>query len=166
MRSLIAVLLLAALSLSAPAWADVSSTTGAAEVTSALVGQAREVPPSHVVEAPPPASGEIDIGNVVKLVVDALNSKNWGLLACAGVLAAVYLTRRFGGAFWPWLRSDAGGVVLSYVTAVLLALTSALSTGTPLSLSLLIGALLTAAGASGFWVWGKKLLPKFVTAKH
>lgn len=166
MRSLIAVLFLAVLSFSAPVLADVSSTTGAAEVTSALVGQAREVPLSRVVETPPPASGEIDIGNVVKLVVDALNSRNWGLLACAGVLAAVYLTRRFGGVLWPWLRSDVGGVVLSYVTAVLLALTSALSTGTSLSLSLLIGALLTAAGASGFWAWGKKLLPKPTAAKH
>lgn len=161
MRSLIAVLLLAVLSFSAPAQADEPSTTGAAEVTSALVSQAREVPPFQPVVALPPATpSDVDFTSVTKLVVEALGSKNWSLLACAGVLAVVYLGRRIGAGFWPWLRSDAGGVVLSFTTAVLLTLASALSTGTPFSLSLLVGAILTAAGASGFWTWGKKLTKK------
>lgn len=137
------------------------SITGAGEVTASLVGVALATPPSEVaVEAPLAASPEeLDPVAVAKLIVDAIGSKNWALLGCAGVLAAVYLARRFGAAFWPWLRTDAGGVALSFMSAVLLTLVSALSTGTSFSLSLLIGAVLTAASASGFWTWGRKLLP-------
>lgn len=138
-----------------------SSEIGAHKVTASLVAQAVATRPLEVtIEAPlatPPE--ELDPVAVAKLIVDALGSKNWALLGCAGVLAAVYLARRFGAAFWPWLRTDAGGVALSFASAVLLALVSALSTGTSFSLSLLIGAVLTAASASGFWTWGRKLLP-------
>lgn len=140
---------------------------GAHKVTASLTAQALATrPPETVVEAPPPAvPSDVDPVNVARLVVEALGSKNWSLLACAGVLAVVYLARRFGAVYWPWLRSDAGGVVLSSATAILLTLTSALSVGKPFSLSLLLGAILTAAGASGFWAWGKKLTAKPAVAK-
>ena len=175
MRSFVLVVLYSvALWFVTPALAAVTSAEphppsgiGAHKVTASLTAQALATrPPEAVVEAPPPAApDEIDPVNVARLVVDALGSKNWSLLACAGVLAVVYLARRFGAAFWPWLRSDMGGVVLSSATAILLTLTSTLSAGKPFSLSLLLGAILTAAGASGFWSWGKKLMPKPAVAK-
>lgn len=175
MRSFVlAVLYSVALLLAPPTLAAVvpvelhsPSSIGAHKVTASLTAQALATrPPEAVVEAAPPTTpNEIDPVSVARLVVDALGSKNWSLLACAGVLAVVYLARRFGAVYWPWLRSDAGGVVLSSATAILMTLTSALSVGKPFSLSLLLGAILTAAGASGFWAWGKKLTAKPAVAK-
>ena len=171
MRSLIVIALFLMLSAVAAAETFViraPSETGAAEVTYTLVTQAREVPPSSPIEVAstlPPQSAptpptEIGLDSIAKLVTDAVATKNWALLACAGVLAAVYLVRRLGSAYWPWLSSDRGGVAVSFVVAVFFALASALQTGTPLSFSLVLGAILTAASASGLWTWGKKLAAK------
>ncbi|WP_239576716.1 hypothetical protein [Archangium primigenium] len=107
-------------------------------------------------EAPVPMD-EVGVGEVVKLLVQSLTSRNWGLLACALVLGAVWVVRRFLASRVPWLSSDVAGVALSMATAVSMSLVGALKTGTPLTFSLVLGALLTAAGASGLFSWGKKL---------
>lgn len=108
-------------------------------------------------EEAPATPGEVTEAQVLKLVSQALASRNWGLLACAGVLGAVYVVRRFLKAQVPWLGSDVAGVVLSVVTATVLSVSSALAAGQPVSLSLLLGAIFTAAGASSVWSWGRKL---------
>ncbi|WP_239576583.1 hypothetical protein [Archangium primigenium] len=90
-------------------------------------------------------------------VVQSLSSRNWGLLACALVLGAVWVVRCFLASRMPWLYLDVAGVVLSMATAVSTYLVGALKTGTPLTFTLVLGALLTAAGASGLFSWGKKL---------
>ena len=92
----------------------------------------------------------------------ALTSRNWGLLACAAVLCAVYVVRRFLKARVPWLSSDVAGVLLSVVTATVLSVSTTLAAGQPLTASLLLGAILTAAGASGVWSWGRKLAASLV----
>ncbi|EPX56173.1 hypothetical protein D187_007515 [Cystobacter fuscus DSM 2262] len=167
--SLSSLAVLSLLSLSSPALAQApaADSTHAGELTAHMFGQAvsqaRANPPAPVaapaVQAPPesPPPTEVGLGEVVKLVVQALTSRNWGLLACALVLGAVYVVRRFLSPRVPWLSSDVAGVLLSMATAVSLALVAALQAGTPISLSLVLGALLTAAGASGLFSWGKKL---------
>ncbi|MET0405641.1 MAG: hypothetical protein ABW123_24695 [Cystobacter sp.] len=163
--SLSSLAVLSLLSVSSPvlAQAPAQGSTHAGELTSRMfdqaVAQARENSPAPVVQAPPesPSSQEVGLGEVVKLVVQAVSSRNWGLLACALVLGAVYAVRRFLSARVPWLSSDVAGVVLSMATAVSLSLVAALQSGTPVTLSLVLGALLTAAGASGLFSWGKKL---------
>lgn len=163
----LAVLSLLSVSSAVLAQAPELGSTHAGELTSRMfdqaVVQARLTPPAPapvpVVQAPPesPSSHEVGLGEVVKLVVQAVSSRNWGLLACALVLGAVYVVRRFLSARVPWLSSDVAGVVLSMATAVSLSLVAALQSGTPVTLSLVLGALLTAAGASGLFSWGKKL---------
>lgn len=142
------------------------ASLGAEEVTSVLVSQAvaqhQAVQPgeSSVIPTTPSVTEGDDFAGVVKLVVQAVGTRNWSLLAVVGVLVAVYVARRVGASFWPWLRSDVAGVLLSFVTAALFTLASALAAGVPLSGSLVLGAVLTAASASGIWAWGKKLTAK------
>jgi hypothetical protein len=111
-------------------------------------------PPADEDMSVPP---EVSLGEVVKLAAKAISSRNWGLFACAMVLGLVYAVRRFGAARLRWLRSDAAGMGLSLLVAAALQLSSALAAGQPVTGSLLIGMLLTAAGASGLFSWGKKL---------
>lgn len=162
MRRLSSLAVLALLSLSSPALAYTSapSSTGAETVTATLVRQAQATQTAEVTPAQPPTpdtSTDVTLGEVVKLGAQALASKNWGLLACAVVLGAVHLVRRFGASRWPWLSSDGWGVGLSLVVAAVVKISAALASGTPITLSLVLGALLTAAGASGLFSWAKKL---------
>ncbi|ATB41127.1 hypothetical protein CYFUS_006589 [Cystobacter fuscus] len=167
--SLSSLAVLSLLSLASPALAQApaADSTYAGQLVGSMFdqakAQARKNPPAPVaaptVQAPPesPSPTEVGLGEVVKLVVQALTSRNWGLLACALVLGAVYVVRRFLSSRVPWLSTDVAGVLLSMATAVSLTLVAALQAGTPITLSLVLGALLTAAGASGLFSWGKKL---------
>lgn len=153
------------LSLSTPALAEqpAQDSTGATSVTAHLVAQAQATAPtvedSPAVEPGTSSTpGEVTPHEVLQLLATAVNSRNWALLACALVLGAVYLVRRFIAPRVQWLASDVAGVGLSLVVAVCLSLSATLSAGKPLSLSVVLGALLTAAGASGLWSWGRKLV--------
>lgn len=161
--SLSSLAVLTLLSLSTPALAELpSDTTGAGSVTARLVAQAQSTPPTVVAlpEAPPSdtsAPGEVQFGEVVKLFAQAVASRNWGLLGCALVLGAVFAVRRFGASRVPWLRSDAAGITLALASAGVLQLSTTLAAGKPVTLSLVLGILFTAAGASGLFSWGAKL---------
>lgn len=166
MKNILSLAVLSLLSLSAPALADAatSDSTGAATVTAQLVSQAQATPPQVAGLAPAvptptevPSAGQVDGGQVVQLVLQAVSSKNWALLACAVVLGAVWAVRRFLAPRVAWLSTDAAGVLLSVTGSVSLTLVGALKTGTPVTLSLVLGALFTAAGASGLYSWGRKL---------
>ncbi len=166
MRLMIAVFSTLALLLCSSFETSVSislSSVGVTNVAAASTVQvgpgisSQPVAPTDPVSATVPGETDLDPAVVVKLVLDALNGKNWALLACGGVLLVVYLTRRLGASRWPWLSSDLGGIVLSFVTAVAFALVSALSLGQPFTLSVLLGAVLAATSASGLWSWGKKI---------
>ncbi|MCY1080283.1 hypothetical protein [Archangium lansingense] len=159
--SLSSLAVLTLLALSTPALAEPSDNTGAGSVTAHLVAQAQEAAPAvSQPEAIPPDTAtpsEVQLGEVVKLFAQAVSSKNWGLLACALVLGVVYAVRRFGSSRVTWLRTDWAGIFLAVLTAAVLQLSTALAAGTPLTPSLVLGILLTAAGASGLFSWGAKL---------
>lgn len=169
--SLSSLAVLTLLSLSTPALAEPPAyTTGAGSVTARLVSQAQSTAPKVVAlpESPPTDTstpGEVQLGEVVKLFAQAVSSKNWGLLACALVLSAVYAVRRFGASLVPWLRTDVAGISLAVVTAAALQLSAALAAGKPVTLSLVLGILFTAAGASGLFSWGTKLKAASSAAK-
>lgn len=164
MRRLSSFAVMFLLFLSTPALAEQQphDATGAGSVTAHLVSQAQSSASKVVAlaEAPPPDTstpGEVQLGEVMKLLAQAVSSRNWGLLACALVLGAVYVVRRFGAPRVPWLRSDVAGIALAVVTAAGLQLSAALAAGKPVTLSLVLGILATAAGASGLFSWGTKL---------
>ena len=170
-RLSLSLAVLTLLSLSTPALAELSTdTTGAGSVTAHLVSQAQSTTPKAVAlpessPADPSTPGEVQFGEVVKLFAQAVSSRNWGLLACAVVLGAVYVVRRFGASRVPWLRTDAAGILLALVTAAGLQLSAVLAAGKPVTLSLVLGILFTAAGASGLFSWGTKLKAASSAAK-
>ncbi|OJT21776.1 hypothetical protein BO221_23645 [Archangium sp. Cb G35] len=169
--SLSSLAVLTLLSLATPSLAEPSAdTTGAGSVTAHLVSQAQRAATKVVALPAEPAPdtstpGEVQLGEVVKLFAQAVSSKNWGLLACALVLGAVYAVRRFGESRVPWLRTDVAGISLAVVTAAALQMSAALAVGKPVTLTLVLGILATAAGASGLFSWGTKLKAASSAAK-
>lgn len=97
-------------------------------------------------------------GAFVKLVLDAISSRNWPLVAALAVVLAVWLVRRFATTRIPWLGTDRGGAVLVLVTSLAGAVASALLGGAGLSLPLLVEALSVALSAAGGFNLTKKLL--------
>jgi hypothetical protein len=65
-----------------------------------------------------------------------------------------------GATLWsvaPPLASDGAGISLAVVTVAVLQLSAALAADKAVTLSLVLGILTTAAGASGLFSWGTKL---------
>jgi hypothetical protein len=97
-------------------------------------------------------------GTFLKLLLDAVSSRNWPLLAALVVVLAVYLVRRFATSRIPWLGTDRGGAVLVLVTSLAGAVATAQAGGAGLSLPLLVEALSVALSAAGGFNLAKKLL--------
>lgn len=93
----------------------------------------------------------------VKVLVDAVASKNWPLLAALGVVAAVWAVRKFLAPRVPFLATDRGGAILVLVTSLAGAVATALVGGAAFSLPLLVQALSVALSAAGGFNLVKKL---------
>ncbi|TQF09182.1 hypothetical protein FJV41_45945 [Myxococcus llanfairpwllgwyngyllgogerychwyrndrobwllllantysiliogogogochensis] len=110
----------------------------------------------------------VDVGTVgpnpeqfeafAQLLLDAVTSRNYALLAALVVVLLVYLLRKFGGAFIPFLRTDRGGAVLVLGVSLAGAVANALAAGAPFSLALLVTALKVALTAAGGFTVIKRLV--------
>jgi hypothetical protein len=94
----------------------------------------------------------------VKAALDAVNSKNYPLLAALGVVLAVWILRKYGGEKFPVLRTDRGGASLALLTSAAGAVVTALLSGTPFTWPLAGKALVTAFLAVGGFSLVKKLV--------
>jgi hypothetical protein len=102
-----------------------------------------------------------DVGSVL---LSALSGGQYALLGAAALLLIVLLARKVGGKYVPFLATPRGGAVLSLLAAGLTTLVARLSTGAPLSLSIVLEAVTFGLTASGLWSVGKNLAtPKPVT---
>jgi hypothetical protein len=102
-----------------------------------------------------------DPGNVesfARLVLDAVTSRNWALVASLAVVALVYVLRRFAGAWWPVLRTARAGAVLAVLVAVAGAVANALLAGEAFTAGLLLKAFAIGLGAAGGFSVVKALL--------
>ncbi|QSQ17171.1 hypothetical protein [Myxococcus landrumensis] len=93
-----------------------------------------------------------------RLVLDAVTSRNYALLAALVVVLLVYLLRKFGGAFVPFLRTDRGGALLVLGVSLAGAVANALAAGAPFSLALVLTAAKVALTAAGGFTLVKRLL--------
>ena len=127
-----------------------------------LIGQVLATPPSEA-DAGTPALPQtapvpdLGLGEVLSLVARAFAGRQWGLLGVLALLGLVFLLRKAGGRYIPFLDTPRGAVVLSLVGGTGTLLAAALSAGTPFSLGLVLSCLMTAASASGLWSWGQSL---------
>jgi len=126
--------------------------------------------PAFMAPEPEPArmlaDPEADPMGFVRQLLEAVGGGKWKLLAALVLIGAVYVLRRGGKKLIPWLGTERGGVVLTIGSAVATGLALALASSAPMSVSLILGCVLTAAAASGIFVWIKKLLaPDDATTK-
>lgn len=93
-----------------------------------------------------------------RVVLDAVQGRNYALLASLGVVLVVYLLRKFGGARIPFLRTDRGGALLVLVVSLSGAVANALAAGAPFSAALLLTALRVGLTAAGGFTLIKRLV--------
>lgn len=87
---------------------------------------------------------------LTELLVGAITSGNWALVAVLGVVLAVWLVRKFGAPIVPWLGSRAAGVILPLVGGAGAFIAASLLAGTPLTWVLVMKAIITVGlGAIG-----------------
>jgi H+/Cl- antiporter ClcA len=98
------------------------------------------------------------IEEFARLVLDAVQNKNYALLVALVVVLAVYVLRKFGGEFIPFFRTDRGGAVLVLAFSLAGAVANALTAGAPLSGGLLLAALQVGLTAAGGFTLIKRLL--------
>lgn len=108
------------------------------------------------IAAEPLADGSLV--DLAKPVLDAVMGGNWWLGAALALVFATTGLRRYGGARWPWLKTDEGGTLTTLMLSLGGALATALAAGTAPSLGLLVTALGVAVGASGGYTAIRRLL--------
>jgi hypothetical protein len=103
---------------------------------------------------------EPDVGSLGASFLQALMSKNWGLLLSVALLAVVWAVRAFGGRLWAPIATPRGSALLSFFGGTLALLVAALGTGQSFSLSLLLSCVSTALTASGLWSTTKAVVER------
>lgn len=113
--------------------------------------------------APPasaPATQPVTADNaqgITGVLSSALHCSNWRLVVIAGLLLAVFLLRKVGGFFWPWVQTDRGGASLALLAAVLTVLVNGLVAGKGLDPQLILDGVLTGLTAIGTFTAAKKI---------
>jgi hypothetical protein len=93
------------------------------------------------------------------LVLDAFGAKNYGLLAALALILLVWLARRFGSGFWPFLSTDRGGALTSLIGGLGLAIAAAATAPEAAGLgAVLLSGLLMTVTASGTYSLLRKIL--------
>jgi hypothetical protein len=110
---------------------------------------------------------ETDPGGFFLSLVTAVKQGQWAIVAALLLAGLVAGLRRYGVKFIPWLGTATGGKVTAVVVSLAGTFSVALAAGGTkvLSWRLLVGALATAAMASGLFSWLKPDKPKDDTAK-
>lgn len=80
----------------------------------------------------------------------ATREGQWLMAVALAVVGVVWLLRRFGGGYWPWLRTRRGGALLALVGGQAGALVEALQAGN-LQVEALVRGLVVAFLAAGGW---------------
>ena len=95
-----------------------------------------------------------DVAGLSQLVISAVQSGNWALVASLVVMGLVAGLRRWvpeSTGAGKWLRSKVGGILANLVLSLAGSLATLLLAGGTFSLPLLFQALSVALGASGTW---------------
>lgn len=96
--------------------------------------------------------------SLAPLVLQAIQSGNWSLLASLALIALVWLARRYGGRFLPVLTTARGGAALALAGGIGGAVATALAAGAPVSVALLLKGLSVGLTAAGGWTVVRKLI--------
>lgn len=104
----------------------------------------------------------LDGGAVLAALVQAVRGGQWSLVAVLSFVAVIWLLRKGGARFIPWLAGDEGGAWLTFGTVAAGVLGAAALAGTPITWALAAKAFAGAAAVGGTWSLGRRLLRSFV----
>lgn len=98
-----------------------------------------------------------DIHQMAQLVLNAVMTKQWGLLASLAVLITVASLRKYvpeKTKVGVWVRTRLGGIITNLLITLAGAFSTLFLSGAPFSLDMVLKALSIALGASGGWaIW-------------
>ena len=101
-----------------------------------------------------------DLGHLASTLIGAIQSGNWGIVVAAALVLLVSLVRRFGSKV-PFLQKPLSHPVVLWalptVGSVAGAILTALASGTPLTVGLVLTAIMQGLAAVGLYVGAKKV---------
>lgn len=109
---------------------------------------------------PVPVVNPEDPGGLALVLLGAIQSGHWGLVVSAALVLVVALLRRFGRGLpkvGPLLDHPVVAWLLPTLASIGGAVVTALVAGTPVSLGLVLSAVVTGLGANALYVGGKKV---------
>lgn len=90
-------------------------------------------------------------------VVAAIQGGQWRAVAVLGVIALVWVAKRYGSRYWPFLGTSRGGALLALAAGLVSTFAPAIFAGTPFSLKLVLDAVMLGVTAAGGWVVVRRL---------
>lgn len=96
-----------------------------------------------------------------RIILEAVQSSNWSLLASLALVALVWASRKFLAPKVPFLGTDAGGALLALAGGAAGAILTAVMAGSAFSWPLVLLGLKTGFTAAGGWAVIKKLIVQF-----
>ncbi len=93
----------------------------------------------------------------LQTIVAAVQGGQWRVVAVLGLVALVWVARRYGARYWPFLATSRGGALLALVAGCLTTFGPAVFAGTTFSLKLVLDALMLGVTAAGGWVVVRRL---------
>jgi hypothetical protein len=139
--------------LSAPTLSAYADDTDAGVAAAVAAPAETEVAPPKVM--PPTGPTEDAVGDLAVDTVQAVQAGNWKMAVSGLLFLLMFVLRKLK---LPFLRGDRGGTISVLVMAQLGAFGTALSSGQPITLSLLIGTVGVGLGAIGGYTAVKKII--------
>lgn len=99
-----------------------------------------------------------DLATFARLLLEAVQSGRWGIVASLVVVGLVFLLRTYGAKLWPALGGKVAPPVLAIVGSVAGAILTALVAGQPITAGLVLQALLVGFGGIGVFSAQKNIL--------
>jgi hypothetical protein len=99
-----------------------------------------------------------DLGTFLAAALNALRGGDWQLVAALGLTGAVFVLRKFGAKWIPWLGTSVGGATFAGLVVLLGGLAAALAAHQPITWTLLGTLLVATWTAAGAWTWGRRIL--------
>jgi hypothetical protein len=131
---------------------------GLVVVAAMLVGLVLLAGVAHGQEPGAVAGPELDVLGLLRAFVGAIQTGQWPVAVVLGLVVAVYVLKKVGGRWIPWLATSEGGTVLALATATASTLGAAALGGVPITWALAWKAAAAGFAAIGGYVGARRVL--------
>jgi hypothetical protein len=114
--------------------------------------------PFFVVAQAAPLPDPSDLGTFLTAALNALRGGDWQLVAALGLTGVVFVLRKFGAKWIPWIGTSVGGATFAGLVVLLGGLAAALAAHQAITWTLLGTLLVATWTAAGAWTWGRRIL--------